>query len=944
MTSKARRTLWIGGSVVAVLLVAALVVPFLVDINRYHDLIESQAEKMLGRDVTLGRMSLRLLPVPAVSVRPVAIASDRPGDPPLLKADSLSARARLLPLLRGEIAVASLVATRPELNLHRHPDGSFNLPQIPSSAPAPSGGAGEPATAGTAFTLSRLRIQKARLHLVDEAVLPGKTVTTTLEGVDLALDDYAPGRPFDLRLETLLPPRNSGSLSLDGSIALPPDEPGRSTGTTDLTLRIRKAQPSAFAPYVRSFAGIDPPLGSVSADLRARARIRTNDQKKWEMEGDGSLDGSLQLRGVVLKPAGGGAAAARPGDLDLSLDMSLGEGGRRVTFRKLEASTGKTRLAAGGSLEFADRGSRIDVTVRPSQVMAADIATLAAVLGARFPAGLSSASPIAFSGSAAGPLDQPEKMKFRGEIALAGVRYADPSLGKPIEEAGGRLTFENGAMKVTGFTARVGETKVAGDISVKDFRSPLLSLSLASPKANLDDLLALLTPSTPSAPSAAAAPADDILARTRGTGTIRIDEGSFGTFHFSRFDGKLRLEGKVVTFDPVTFQLYGGNYRGTLSADLRGSEPRYSYRSNLAGVDGEKFLAENLGIQDLLAGAVSADLALDGGGSDLGKILNSLKGSGTLRVEKGWIGQLNVLGGLAKASDLLGEKTLAKMAGEIAKNRTDFTSLTGDIAIAGGRATTSNLKVITRDMDLEGKGAFTLAGMLDFDVKVLFSPELTAAMLKEGSRARYLDREGDRAVLPLTIRGPLDDPSYGLDLQAISRSAATSQALEKLSKSGSPLGQMVGGLLGRKEGGSRTPAADAAGETVAKPPASTAEASGPPPAAENGIRITSRKYEGSFLLPDLTIRGEFSGTDLARADLKVEGKGGRTVVEKADAFKEIAAYYAAHDRGLPARIPFKIKIDGKKIAGAGDLKITITLHRSDGTASVTTFTEAKRSL
>jgi len=134
MTSTARRALWIGGSLVAVLLVAALAVPFLVDINRYHDLIESQAEKMLGRDVTLGRMSLRLLPLPGVSVQPVAIASDRPGDPPLLKAESLSARARLFPLLRGQIAVASPKSLLP----HRRPPPA--RPALPGGPPSPSPG------------------------------------------------------------------------------------------------------------------------------------------------------------------------------------------------------------------------------------------------------------------------------------------------------------------------------------------------------------------------------------------------------------------------------------------------------------------------------------------------------------------------------------------------------------------------------------------------------------------------------------------------------------------------------------------------------------------------------------------------------------------------------------------------------------------------------------
>jgi hypothetical protein len=39
-----------------------------------------------------------------------------------------------------------------------------------------------------------------------------------------------------------------------------------------------------------------------------------------------------------------------------------------------------------------------------------------------------------------------------------------------------------------------------------------------------------------------------------------------------------------------------------------------------------------------------------------------------------------------------------------------------------------------------------------------------------------------------------------------------------------------------------------------------------------------------------------------------------------------------------------LKIDGKRIAGGGDLKITITLRRADGSASVRTLTEKKPGL
>jgi len=119
MTLKLRRYLMIGGGLVFALLVLALVIPLLVDINRYHDTLEAQAAKLLGRDVTLGTLRLTLFPLPGVSVKPVAIASDRKGDPPLLRAESLAAHARLLPLLGGKVAVASLVAHQPVLNLHR---------------------------------------------------------------------------------------------------------------------------------------------------------------------------------------------------------------------------------------------------------------------------------------------------------------------------------------------------------------------------------------------------------------------------------------------------------------------------------------------------------------------------------------------------------------------------------------------------------------------------------------------------------------------------------------------------------------------------------------------------------------------------------------------------------------------------------------------------------
>ena len=811
MSPGVRRALWIAGVLVAAFVGIAIAVPFFVDINAYRGRIETEAEALLGRDVSLGTMRLTLMPIPGVSVKPLSVASDQKGDPPFLSADSLSAHARILPLLRGRLEIASFTAHRPQLYLHRYADGHTNLPDLSGGARQNQAQPGAPRTEEGGLSLAKLRIEGASLKVVDEAVLPGRSVTTVLPGVDIALDDFAPGVPFRLRLSANLPPRDSGSLVVQGTVALPPSQGGTAPAESSVEMEMKQFQPSAFAPYFTSLAGFDPPLGSISGKVSLKARLKTGSAGTWETEGEGKVETNLELRDITMRPAAAGAKPAHAGDLDLKALATIKEGGNRVDLQSLEAKTGKTRLSATGSLWLGRQGRRIEAQVHPSQVMAEDLATVAALLGVEFPAGLSSAAPIAFQGAVSGPLDNLEQLSFKGQIALSGVRYADPSMGKPIEDISGKLTFENGAFKVSHLAARVGGTKVQGAATLRDFSAPQITLDLSSPKANLDDLMALMTPSSPSSPSSpaarsrsSAASSGDVLGKARGTGKIKIQEGSFGSFRFSRFEGDLRLADKVVTFDPVSFQMYGGTYRGTLSADMRAGTPRYAYRSSLAGVDSQPFLADNLGVKDLLAGRVSADLQMQGSGGDLDAILNSLNGGGTLKVERGWIGKLDVLKGLAKASDYLGEKTLSQVSSGLAKNRTDFESLTGNLTIAGGRATTDNLVLTSKDLSVQGRGGFTLAGNVDLDLKVLFSKELTQAMLQEGSRARYLEREGDRIVLPLTIRGPLASPTYMVDVKGIMRGAAKTEIAERILGGRAPWATLQG-CCSERRGRRKTP-------------------------------------------------------------------------------------------------------------------------------------------
>ena len=56
------RWLWIVGSLLIVLILLALIVPYFLDVDRYRSTIAAQIQEATGRKVTLGKLNAHLLP------------------------------------------------------------------------------------------------------------------------------------------------------------------------------------------------------------------------------------------------------------------------------------------------------------------------------------------------------------------------------------------------------------------------------------------------------------------------------------------------------------------------------------------------------------------------------------------------------------------------------------------------------------------------------------------------------------------------------------------------------------------------------------------------------------------------------------------------------------------------------------------------------------------
>lgn len=385
---------------VALLLVAVLIIPGLLNWNEYKAEISAQVEQATGRKVIIeGDLDLAILPAPRLSAARVSLANIRGGsNQPMVSLRSLAVELRLLPLLGGNIEVDSITLIEPVILLEKLADGRANWEFAP-----PARNPADKKTAAPAVRLDSLRISQGTILWRDgagEQRIAGINMEMAAEslsgpfsakgeliaaGVPLALE-LAVGR---LQPETASPvrlvlsvPSADGKAEFSGSLAALTEKPRLTgklrtsgdnfrkllaavTGGSRTTLPEALAQPFLLNASVKGtpesgeLSDLDIELGGIRAagavsyvqgpKTRADARIQITriDLDKFLKEG---------------KPGSSAAAPAKPAAMASQtpfslpdIDMALALGIDAVTYNKQNLRAIQLRARLQNRLLILDR-------------------------------------------------------------------------------------------------------------------------------------------------------------------------------------------------------------------------------------------------------------------------------------------------------------------------------------------------------------------------------------------------------------------------------------------------------------------------------------------------------------------------------------------------------------------------------------------------------------
>lgn len=206
-----KTVLKIAAVLIALLLVTAIVLPFVINVNSFRPRIESEASAALGRQVAIGNLSLSIWSG-SVGADNISIGDDPAySKSPFVTANSFKVGVEVMPLLlHKELNITEITLQQPEINLLKGQGGKWNfssISQASSNAP-PQSGSSSPAN----LSVGKLKISDGKL-IVGTANSPAKPQVYDKVNIDVKNFSFTSQFPFELKVHLL----SGGDADISGN-------------------------------------------------------------------------------------------------------------------------------------------------------------------------------------------------------------------------------------------------------------------------------------------------------------------------------------------------------------------------------------------------------------------------------------------------------------------------------------------------------------------------------------------------------------------------------------------------------------------------------------------------------------------------------------------------------------------------------------------------------
>ncbi|MCB2166143.1 MAG: AsmA family protein [Deltaproteobacteria bacterium] len=208
-----------GGALLVLLVAAIVLIPLLMDVNRYKPQIEAKVQEATGRTFNIGGdIELSVFPWVGLSLSDLTLGSPTGfKETDMIKVGDFEARVKLIPLLSSNVEIKRVILQAPDIVLVKNKTGQTNWEfKTPASQPKKAAPAAKDVPTGDSgfalksLTAEEIAIRNGRLTLIDHTSGKRQEVAE----INLSLSDVSLDRPVALVFSTRV---NGQPLTIEGT-------------------------------------------------------------------------------------------------------------------------------------------------------------------------------------------------------------------------------------------------------------------------------------------------------------------------------------------------------------------------------------------------------------------------------------------------------------------------------------------------------------------------------------------------------------------------------------------------------------------------------------------------------------------------------------------------------------------------------------------------------
>ena len=405
-----KKILIIVGAIVALLLIVILILPSLIDANRFKPEIQTQLGTALGRNVQIGNIKLSIFSG-GVVVDDVAISDDPAfSNSQFLAAKELTVGVHLIPLIFSkQLEVESITVKDPQVTLLRNSAGVWNYSSMggaSKSGAKPSSSA----SSAEAVSVGKIEITNGKISV---GTVGSRGKPLVYQDVNLTVTDLSYTSQFPFKLSAKDP--SNGAVKVEGK-AGPIDQTDASLTPLNATIDVQHLDLAASGGFLSPSSGI--------AGLVDFNGSLTSDGKQMSSKG--------AVKTTKLKLSAAGSPSTVPVNIDYDADYQLKP--QSGVLKQGDIHVGKALARLTGAFNVAGETASVGMKLNGQAMPVPDLEGVLPAVGVTLPSGASLKTGSLDANLAInGPVD---KLVITGPINLTNGTLAGFSLSSKLGALG----------------------------------------------------------------------------------------------------------------------------------------------------------------------------------------------------------------------------------------------------------------------------------------------------------------------------------------------------------------------------------------------------------------------------------------------------------------------------------------------------------------------------